>query len=583
MIQIKNLSLSFGPQKIFDDISYIINDREKIGLVGLNGSGKSTLLKIVADQQAYDEGKVHCASNKKIGYMPQEVVLMSTKPVVDEVVGSIKIIDDTEVEALRAKAKKILMGLGFSSEQMEQSVDSLSVGWRMRVVLAQLLLQEADFYLFDEPTNHLDIVTKEWFLSFLQKARFGFLLVCHEQYFLDHVCTSILELEHGKCAPYKGNYSLYLRQKKEKQIALQSAFQQQQREIARKQATIDRFKASASKAGLARSMQKALAKIEIIEPAAETKKVDFKLPSITPSGRIVVTVSNIKHAFESKKIFHDISFNIERNEKVALIAANGAGKTTLLNVIMGKYPLQAGIINFGHDVKAAFFEQDQVRALDPEKTIFETMQDAASKVTDLAIRNMLGCFLFSKDLINKKTKVLSGGERNRLSMARVLLQQANFLILDEPTNHLDIPSKDILLSALQQYAGTILFVSHDQGFINELANHVIELTPNRAYKYSGNYDEYLNQKQIIDEKNNKQINNLESPKNKSSKNNFERNKEIRRLESQIDKLEKEINKLSQELSEHEYGSNEFCVRYERIGEMQKKNKSLLQAWEDLLT
>ncbi|MCL4361482.1 ATP-binding cassette domain-containing protein [Candidatus Dependentiae bacterium] len=579
MIQLQNLCLTFGGQKIFKNISYIINGHEKIALVGLNGSGKSTLLKIIAQQQKCDDGNVRLASNQKLGYMPQEVVLQSTKTVVEEVISAVEIFDETEIESTRAEVKKMLMGLGFSIEQMEQSVSELSVGWRMRIVLAQLLLKKADFYLFDEPTNHLDIVTKEWFLSFLKRAPFGFLLVCHEQYFLDKVCTSVLELEQGNGTAYKGNYSSYLRQKAERLAIMKAAYVQQQKEITHKQEIINKFKAG-TRAKSAQSMQKSLEKIERIEIPFELKKVDFKLPPITPSGRTVLTVNNVLHAFDSKKIFNNISLNIERNEKVALIAANGVGKTTLLNVIMGKYPLQGGDIIFGNSVTSAFFEQDQVRALNPEKTVFETVQAAASHVTDLAIRNMLGCFLFSKDLIYKKTKVLSGGERNRLSMARALLQQSNFLILDEPTNHLDMPSKEILLDALKQYQGTILFVSHDQGFINELATHIIELTPTNAYKYIGNYDEYLHQKEFAAQKN-ESLEESSIKENKSPKNDFERHKEIRRLENQIEKIDTEINNLSMELSDYDYGTKEFSTCYERVEALQKKHKLLLAEWEKI--
>jgi ATP-binding cassette subfamily F protein 3 len=583
MIQIQNLCLSFGDQKIFNNLNYLINGNEKIGLVGLNGSGKSTLLKIIAGQQQPDDGRVLRSSGVKIGYMPQEVVLISTLSVVEEVVTAVEV-DITEIEAIRAEAKKMLMGLGFTTEQMAQPVVDLSVGWRMRVVLAQLLLQKADFYLFDEPTNHLDIITKEWFLNFLKKAPFGFLLVCHEQYFLDHVCTSILELEHATGTPYKGNYSAYIHQKAERRAALEAAYVQQQKEIERKKDTINRFKASATKASAAQSMQKALDKIEVIKLPPDMKSVEFKLPPITPSGQIVLTVDNIQHAFDSKKIFNNISFTVERNEKIALIAANGVGKTTLLSVIMGKYPLQGGKITFGHNVSSAFFEQDQVTALDPSKTIFEIMQAAApSGVTDQDIRSMLGCFLFSKDFVYKKAKVLSGGERNRLSMARVLLQKSNFLVLDEPTNHLDIQSKNILLDALKQYKGTILFVSHDQGFINDLATHIIELTPTAAHKYSGNYEDFLDHKQFVEQHNVSTDSNSSTTSNetKVSKADFDKGKDIRKLEAQIEKLETEINRLSEELGDYDYGTDEFSSRYDKIEEFQKKLKPLSVQWEQL--
>ncbi len=582
MIQIKSLCLSFGTQKIFNNISYNINSDEKVGLVGLNGSGKSTLLKIIAQQQECDSGFVQLSSNKKIGYMPQEVILNSIKSVIDEVMSSAEILDESETESIKAEAKKMLMSLGFTLKQIEQPVTELSVGWRMRVVLAKLLLQKADFYLFDEPTNHLDIVTKAWFLNFLKDAPFGFLLVCHERYFLDNICSSVFELENGNGSPYKGNYSDYEKQKNERFKSLEAQYTQQQKEIVRKQSTIDRFKASATKASAAKSMQKALDKIERIVLPQQIKKVEFKLPKIEPSGQTVLTLKNVQHKFESKKIFSNIEFLIERNEKIALIAANGVGKTTLLNVIMKKYQLQNGNITFGYNVTTAFFEQDQVSALDPEKTIFETMQTAAPKITDLAIRGMLGCFLFTQDLIHKKTRVLSGGERNRLSMAKVLLQQANLLILDEPTNHLDIVSKDIMLDALKQYQGTILFVSHDQSFINNLSTHIIELTPTGAYKYTGNYEEYSYHKKFIEEKQEPLLQKVLISQEVVKKNSFEQNKEIKKLENQINKIEKEIDQLSCELANYDYGTEEFSSRYEKIGELQKKHKLLFASWEAAL-
>lgn len=582
MIQLKNMCLSFGTQKVFNNISYNINSDEKVGFVGLNGSGKSTLLKIIAQQQEYDSGSIQIISKKKIGYMPQEVTLSSTKSVIDEVMSSAEIIDESETESIKAEAKKMLMSLGFTLKQIEQHVTELSIGWRMRVVLAKLLLQKADFYLFDEPTNHLDIITKEWFLNFLKRASFGFLLVCHERYFLDNICTSIFELENGNGTPYKGNYSDYERQKNERFKSLEAQYTQQQKEIERKQSTINRFKASATKASAAKSMQKALDKIEKIALPNQIKRVEFKLPKIEPSGQTVITLNNVQHKFDSKKIFSNISFLVERNEKIAIIAANGVGKTTLLNVIMKKYELQNGNITLGYNVISAFFEQDQVAALNPEKTIFETMQSAAPKVTDLAIRGMLGCFLFTQDLIHKKTKVLSGGERNRLSMAKVLLQQANLLILDEPTNHLDIISKEIMLNALKQYNGTILFVSHDQDFINNLSTHIIELTSTGAYKYTGNYEEYLYHKKFVEEKTEPTNEKIPLKESNIKKNSFEQNKEIKKLENQINKIEKEIDQISQELAYYEYESEEFSSRYEKISELQKKHKILFTSWEQAL-
>jgi ATP-binding cassette subfamily F protein 3 len=585
MIQIRNLNLSFGDQKIFNNLNLNISEHDKIGLVGLNGSGKSTLLKAVSGEKNYDTGDIKITGNKKIGYIPQEVSLISDLSVIDEAISKIEILDETEIPKLQAEAKKILMGLGFTLEQISAPVNSLSVGWKMRLVIAQLIMQKADFYLFDEPTNHLDIITKKWFLDFLKNAEFGFLLVCHEKYFLDNLCSSIIELENGSGTFYKGNYSSYLIQKEENLERLEKAFNLQQREIAHKEALINKFKAKATKASFAKSLQKSLDKVERIELPNQAKAVDFKLPEIKPSGKIVLTIENLSHSFGSKKIFDKVNIELEKNEKCAIVAGNGVGKSTLLNIAMNKLDKQYGTISFGYNVSASFFEQDQVKVLNPEKTIFETIQENCSNVTDQEIRTMLGCFLFSKDLINKKIKVLSGGEKNRVSMAKVLLQNSNLLILDEPTNHLDIPSKEILLHALKNYKGTILFVSHDQDFINNLATHIIELTPNGTFKYKGNYESFLQHKEVLNNLNQNKINEhkasiIQTKHTTSQKNKPEQKKDLKKLENQIERLEKKIEELYLELSALKWSSPEHASKNSELVNAKLKLDELFKTWED---
>ncbi|MBT3455791.1 ABC-F family ATP-binding cassette domain-containing protein [bacterium] len=576
MIHIKNICLSFGHQDIFDNISCTINSSDKIGLVGANGTGKSTLLKIIAKQQSVDSGSV-AHTTKKIGYLPQEVVLTSTKTILEYVVESIKIDDETQIEAEKAEAKKILMGLGFSLKQMEQSIPTLSIGWKMRLLLGQLLIQKADFYLLDEPTNHLDIVTKQWLLKFLQRASFGYILVSHDKYFLNRACLKILELENANLIVYQGNYDLHKQQKEERLKIEFAAYEQQQKEISRKKRTIERFRAKATKAKMAQSMEKSLAKIELIKAPQSQQKISFSFPQPTTANRIVLQVNAVAHSFENKKIFESVNFEIERREKIALVAANGIGKTTLLSLVSGSLKLQQGSILVGDKVQLGIFEQNQDVALDTEKTVLETIQDGTQAITTKEIRSLLGSFMFSGDTVDKKVGVLSGGEKNRISMLKILVHNNNMLILDEPTNHLDIQSKEVLLEALKKYTGTILFVSHDQDFINRLATKIIELSQNGTRVYQGNYDDYLSQKDPQEEDKKRTKKNTTS----SQKGQFEQRKELRRLENKIEKTEKKIKKLSDELETLTYGTYEFDKTYKILLEKQKTCQEDLKEWETL--
>ncbi len=618
MIYIKDLSLSFGSQIIFNNVSLSVTDDQRIGLVGRNGAGKSTFLKIVAGLGKPDSGVITISQGFKVAYMPQEVVLNSPKAIFEEAMVSYKIIGklrarsreleplleaqdadavqeyaaimeemcDLSVESAEQEVTNLLLGLGFKEEQLQAPVDSLSLGWKMRLVLAQLLLQKADFYLFDEPTNHLDIVAKEWFLQFLRDSSFGFLLVCHDRYFLDEICTEIFELERGKGTLYKGNYTHYIDQKEFQLEALHAAYEQQQREVSSKQKVIDKFKAG-TRASVARSMQKALDKVEMIELPPRDKTVKFRFDHIERSGRIVLEIENVSFAFGEKMLFKDVSFKIERGQKVALIASNGVGKTTLFNVIIGKLKALTGKIEFGYKVTTAVFEQDQYKALDPRKTIIEEVLRAVSHKSEAQIRSFLGAFLFSGDGIQKKTNVLSGGERNRVSMAKVLLQDANFLMLDEPTNHLDMESKDVLLQALQQYDGTLLFVSHDQDFVNRLADHIFELTPDGVFTYAGNYDSYCHQKAAANSKVDAFARHVLGQDATGQKQegaataNAGNKKELHNLERVIAKLEQSITKIGESFADLEYGTPQFEAAQQKLSVLEKEKALATKQWEKL--
>ena len=621
MIQIKDICLDFGSQKVFDHLSMNVNPDQRIGLVGRNGMGKSTLLKAIDRVQHLDSGSIVITNKMRVAYMPQEMVLASSKSIVEEALSSYKDVGalrerahqleallenkdatvieeyaevsqrlaELNVEYAIAETKKMLVGLGFKMAQLDDPVSTLSVGWQMRVVLAKLLLQKADFYLFDEPTNHLDIVAKDWFLEFLKEADFGFMLVCHDRYFLDELCNVILELDRGTGTIYYGNYTEY---EEEKESRLQVLMQQaslQQKDIERKKKLIEQFKAKASKAKMAQSMQKMLDKEEIIQLPPDARTVRFMFPPTTRPGRIVLEVKDLAFSFDSKKIFDHVNFQIERGDKVALVAPNGMGKTTLFNVLCGKYKAQHGHIEFGYNVKHTIFEQDQNRVLNPNKTVVEEVLDNCTK-SEQEVRSFLGAFLFGKDEIKKRTKVLSGGEKNRLSMVKVMLQDANFLMLDEPTNHLDISSKEILLKALKQYDGTILFVSHDHEFINKLANRVIELTPQGVHSYHGNYDLFLQQKHDAENLREKKSANSDAADDadKSSSDKEGRKaqhalkKDQQRLESKIEKLENEIKRLQYSFADIEYGTPEFDETDKALDKAKADLEATQKEWETLV-
>jgi len=617
MIYAKNLTLTYGTQPIFNNISFSVDAAQRVGLVGRNGSGKSTLLKAINDPKMLDSGVISILNTKKIAYMPQEVVLDSEKSILDEAMSVFAEITQLRLEAeileqkieteahhdhltryaniherllqlnpeqKRAHAERILAGLGFDKSRLQEPVQHLSVGWKMRIVLAKLLLDEADFYLFDEPTNHLDIFAKEWFLNFLKQSSFGFLIVCHERYILNELCTHIYELELGNGSMYTGDYAHYEEEKEARIALLEQAYEDQQKEIKQKQETINRFRASASKAKMAQSMIKQLEKIERIVLPPSPRTMSFSFPPTQRAARTILTVNNVSQHFGQRQIFTNVSFTIERGQKVALVAPNGIGKTTLFNIITRSLPLQTGTVTFGENVVHTIFDQDQTRALDGNKTIIENILLRCPRATQQTARGMLGCMLFSNDDVDKKVKVLSGGEKNRVGMTSVLLQQANFLLLDEPTNHLDIFAKQVLLKALKTYEGTMLFVSHDRDFINELSTHVIELTANGAHMYHGNYDDFTYQKELLGSEDStpsakKAPAKSANPEEAAADREKERQKQMRTLERKIATLEQQINKVQESFGDLEYGTNEFNAAQTKLLSLQKELAQTMQDWE----
>jgi len=618
MIYIKNLELQFGNQVVFDEINCTINKSDRVGLVGRNGTGKSTLLKIIAGDMGTDGGEIDIQRGSKIAYMPQEVVIASDKSVVDETLATFQYLYDMSQEKIaleaiiadkptasdvnryaelehellehnydskKAQAQKILTGLGFDDKKQATKVANLSVGWRMRVVLAKLLLQEADFYLFDEPTNHLDLSTKNWFLQFLKDGSFGYLLVCHDRYFLEEACNKTFELSLGKLTVYHGNYTFYLEQKKMRTEHLEQAYEQQQREIKHKESIISRFRASATKAAMAQSMIKSLDKIDRIELERKPKTMVLKMQPPARSGQQVLVVKDVSYSFD-RPIFKDVSFEIQRGDKVALVAPNGTGKSTLFNLIAGKLKLQKGSVEFGHNVISALFDQDQEKVLDPNKTIVQEVTDACPNITEAQIRATLGSFLFSGDDVKKSTKVLSGGERNRVAMSKIILSKANLFLLDEPTNHLDIESKEVILQALQSFEGTILFVSHDQYFTNKLATKVVELTENGVTLYFGNYESYVSTKETVQSSQTAkevkvaQVSSSSAPKI-DKKDLYLLQKKAKNVKNKIGNLERQIPALLASIGNVPYGTDEYNKLQAELKKSETDLASSTKDWEEM--
>lgn len=620
MILASNLKLSFGPQKVFDGISFTINDDQRIGLIGKNGSGKSTLLEAIVGLQQLDSGTISIAKNKKIAYLAQDVVLSSNLSILEETLTAFANItllkqrleileqklenqhdehdleeyahvcqelNDLKPEAIGAETKKMLLGLGFKEADFDKPVASLSIGWRMRIVLAKLLLQKADFYLFDEPTNHLDIFAKDWFLDFLKEASFGFMLVCHERYFLDKLCDEILELEMGKATFYQGNFSAYEVQKEHNRQLLESAYQLQQKEIKQKEENIARFRASAARAKQAQSWIKQLEKIERIVLPPTLRTMSFSFPPTARSGSLVLKVENLSFSFGQKQIFKNVSFEVERGQKVAIVASNGGGKSTLFNVISGKLPIQTGSVTFGSNVHHALFDQDQNAALQGKKSILDNIDGhCAPGITTATVRSFLGAFLFSGEDVDKKIEVLSGGEKNRVGMVKVLLQKANLLLLDEPTNHLDLDSKKVLLEALRTYEGTILFVSHDRAFLNDLATRIIELTPTGIISFMGNYDEYLYYKKHVLEPVGPKETAPDAPVKQSKQNppptNYDLNKKTKSVEKKIDQLEQRIAAQESKFADLIYATDEYKKAEKILLDLKSQYQQAMNEWEELL-
>lgn len=489
MLSVNNVSKTYAGRTLFSQVSFHINRGEKIGLIGPNGAGKSTLFSLLLRDAEPDEGKVMMERGITFGFLPQESAPIDDVTVLELATGHVDEHNRWEVEP---KAKRILSGLAFRESDFERNARTLSGGWVMRAHLARLLVQEPDLLLLDEPTNHLDLESLIWFQDYLQGYPGAILMISHDREFLNSLCDSILEVAHSKITRYTGNYDDYLREKSARMEQMQGAYDNQQRELAKMQAWVDKFKAKANFASRAQDKAKMIDRIEKIDaPVADAKTVKFRFPQPPRSGQRVIRLKDIDFAYGAQPVYNGLGLEIERGQRTVLVGPNGAGKSTLLKLLAGALTPQAGNRELGHNVKLGYFAQYRGDVLNMRHTVLESAMDLPSRPGENLSRTLLGSFLFHGDDVFKPVGVLSGGEKSRLVLVRLLLDPPNFLLMDEPTTHLDMGSIDALINALDQYEGTLVFISHDVHFIRKMAKHVLHVSAGIITPYAGDYQYYL--------------------------------------------------------------------------------------------
>jgi len=528
MIRLDNISKQNGHQILFIEASASLQRGEKVGLVGPNGAGKSTLFRMITGQDQPDEGQVSTDRGVTIGYFSQDVGEMAGRSAVAEVMegaGPVSAVaaelkeleaamtdpdragemeqilerygevqarfEELDGYALDARAREVLAGLGFSQEMMDGDVGALSGGWKMRVALARILLMRPDAMLLDEPSNHLDLESLIWLESFLKGYEGALLMTSHDREFMNRIVNKVVEIDGGTLTTFSGNYEFYEQQRTLNEKQLQAQFERQQAMLAKEIKFIERFKARASHAAQVQSRVKKLDKIERVEPPKRRQTIAFDFPPAPRSGEDVVSLKKVHKGYGSRSIYEGLDFQVRRRERWCVMGINGAGKSTLLKLIAGSAEPDDGTVSLGASVKMGYFAQHAMDLLDGELTVFEWLEEAFPQAGQGSLRTLAGCFGFSEDDVEKKCRVLSGGEKARLVMARMLYDPPNFLVLDEPTNHLDMATKEMLISALSDYEGTMLFVSHDRHFLAALSNRVLELTPEGVHAYGGGYTEYV--------------------------------------------------------------------------------------------
>ena len=629
MLNVHNLSVSFQGEYLFEEVAFMLNAGDRVGLIGKNGAGKSTMLKLLSRELKPDSGTIAADKDVRIGFLKQDIDFVKGRTILEEAYqafGEIKTLEqklddihhqietrtDYESESYhnlldmlsdythrfdliggylyQGETEKVLLGLGFQRSDFDKLTDSFSGGWRMRIELAKLLLQNNDILLLDEPTNHLDIESIIWLEQFLTTYSGAVVIVSHDKMFLDNVTNRTIEISVGKIYDYPKPYSkfLELRQEiREQQLASQK---NQEKKIQQTEKLIEKFRAKASKASMAQSLIKKLDKIDRIEVDEEDNAVmNVRFPvSVTP-GKVVLEIDDVSKSYGEKEVLSHVSLLVERGSKIAFVGQNGQGKTTLAKMIIGETDYQ-GTIKLGHNVQLGYFAQNQADYLDGELTVLDTMYHAADDTNRMKIRDILGSFLFRGDEVDKKVKVLSGGERNRLALAKMLLSDFNVLVMDEPTNHLDIKSKNVLKKALQQFEGTLIIVSHDRDFLQGLTDKVYEFKNKNIKEYLGDIDFYLEQRAVTNFREMEQQKETVSAPTKAAANaeklSFEQQKQQKAAQNKLNKIENQIAALEEELKQMDVQmgqgvqSNDYYKEYEQ---KKKMLEELMTEWENLMS
>ena len=637
MISVNSVTVSFGGYDLFDNVSYLINPKDRIGLAGKNGAGKSTMLKLLSGLQQPTKGDISKPNDCQVGYLPQDMIHQHGRTVYEETATAFEEIQrlETRLEQINQELttrtdyesdaymnliteltdintrldylgagnreeeiEKVLKGLGFERKDFERQTSEFSGGWRMRIELAKLLLRKPDILLLDEPTNHLDIESIQWLEETMETFPGAVVLISHDKQFLDTVTSRTIEISNQKIYEYKTNYSRYLVLRQERKEQQEAAAKNQQKVIDQTEALINKYRAKASKASFAQSLIKKLDRMELVEvDESDTMSIRFRFPPPAPSGKVVLTIEHAGKVYGDKRIFKDANFILAKGEKISLVGRNGEGKSTIMKMITGQTDYE-GTIQIGHNVKIGYFAQDQAERLDPNKTVFETIDELAAGEVRKQVRGLLGSFLFGGDDIDKKVKVLSGGERGRLALCKLLLEPYNLLLLDEPTNHLDIRSKDVLKQALLSYEGTVIIVSHDRDFLNGLTEKLYEFRNGQVKEHIGTVSEFM-QKLKLDRLNEMNVKNpfvqqKETVKEEKAKAvepvNNDREKELKQIQNQIKKAEAEIARLETEIkvideqlsdpSQYQAVINNKDV-YTKYEEMKKQLDKEMSNWEAL--
>jgi ATP-binding cassette, subfamily F, member 3 len=636
MIQLTGAGKRYGPKILFENVDWLVTPNERVGIVGANGTGKSSILKVLAGMEGLDSGTITTQKGVTIGYLPQEGLSLSGRSVFAECMTVFAGLRALEVEqedlarrmgeldpgsagynqvaerfhhaeaefrardgfTIEAQVGAVLSGLGFPQREWKKHTEDFSGGWQMRIALAKLLLEKPNLLLLDEPTNHLDLEARNWLEEYLASYPNAFVLVSHDRYFLDVTVRKIAELWNKGLHFYTGGFSRYELQKNERQAQLQSAYENQQDKIRQLEAFINRFRYQATKAKQVQSRIKELEKIEKIEIPPEEKTIHFSFPQPKPSGRIVAEFKKVAKCYGDHMVFSDVDLIVERGDRVALVGVNGAGKSTLIKILAGAETVTSGEYILGHNANPDYFAQDQYKELDQNARMIDDLGTVAPRATNTELRSILGSFLFSEDDVFKTIGVLSGGERNRYALARMLMVPSNFMLLDEPTNHLDMRAKDVLLTALQDYTGTVVFVSHDRYFIDKLATRIVEVEDGRVKVYPGNYEDYMWRKQgggspiaatveaptptLVEEPV------RESPNDGAKSSDRRLNPiKLRQMKERRHEIEEEVTRLEAEIAEHEASLAHFVnvEETQRTSELLDARRadleSLLVEWEEV--